>query len=172
MIATLAGARAAVSAGARGRMALRAAHAARLPAGAHPRLRKLVHGLASDLGVEAPELWTLPQREPNALAVRRPRPSIGVSAGLIETYTRTELEAVVASCLMRLKGRPRERGSGPVSETELDRRAASLTRYPPALAAAIAKAKPATGPYAPFWFVAEQEGGTEPSARIAELLEL
>lgn len=166
---------------AQGPLALRSIGAQKMPAGDHLRWQNLVAGFASDLRTGAPSLWIVGADAPNALIVRYPRPAVAVSSGLLLSYTRTEIEAVVAHCILRLLDESSMRrmsvavavgrtghGAGPGD----DLKAASLTRYPPGLAAAISKAEPAIGRFAPFWFVAEAPGPLGPFERAAELLDL
>lgn len=148
------------------------------------RFASLVHGLAADHGIAAPELLVIEEGGPNAVVVRRPRARLAVSRSLLETYTRTELEAVAAHSLVRLAsghltfahlasalGRWGSRFAPRVGFEE-DVHAAALTRYPPALAAAIAKAEPATGATGPFWFVAHDRTHRSPAERISALQQL
>ncbi|MBA3432441.1 MAG: M48 family metalloprotease [Actinobacteria bacterium] len=165
-----------------GRLALSSSGAVPVRGGDHPRLENLVRGLADDLGVETPSLWLIPSGEPNALVTRWPSPIIAVSRGLLETYNRTELEAVIAHCLVRVGDKTTMRRSsiavalrsqGGVEVGGLDdRAAASVTHYPPALAAAIDKAHPAAERFAPFWFVARGRCHRDPDSRVAEILDL
>ena len=148
------------------------------------RLMNLVAGLAGKLGRPIPDVFEA-DAPPNAFAVpHSKRGAIVVSDSLLESATRTELEAVVAACLVRLddpsfrrvrwialvgRGGP---GDGPATGYDLDVRAAAVTRYPPALAAAVEKASPARGPAAPFAFVADAPWQPPPAARAAELRDL
>ncbi|HVM36247.1 MAG TPA: M48 family metalloprotease [Actinomycetota bacterium] len=148
------------------------------------RLMNLVAGLAGKLGRPVPDVFEA-GAPPNAFAVpHSKRGAIVVSDSLLESATRTELEAVVAASLVRLDdpsfGWMRwlavfgafAAGDGPVTGYDLDVRAAALTRYPPALAASIQKAVPARGPVAPFSFVAGPPWQPPPAARVAELRDL
>ncbi|MDQ3916430.1 MAG: hypothetical protein M3323_14055 [Actinomycetota bacterium] len=163
---------------------LRREGAARVRPGTSPRLENMVEGLAEQTGIPAPELWLVDDDEPNALVCFTKRPALAVTRGLVDTYTRTELEAVVAHCYVRF-----ERTSTPAARTLLalsyvspafgvpvggadDLRAAAATRYPPALASAIAKAVPRRGKGAAFWFVADAVTHVPPAERAAALLDL
>jgi hypothetical protein len=106
-----------------------------------------------------------------------------VTRSLLDSYTRTELEAVVAHCLLRLARSslrreglaaalgPLARSLCPVVGTPEDVRAVALTRYPPALAAAIRKATPARQGGL-FYFVARPPWHEDPEARAAVLDDL
>lgn len=167
-----------------GRLALAAAGARRMTPGEQPRLANVVAGIASDLGMAAPELWLVERGGPNALACRSKGPVLAVTTSLLDSFTRTELEAVVAHCLVRL-------AEGQVAAAQLslalgrfglsslravgaheDAAAAAVTRYPPALAQALAKSEPAGGRYAPLWFADDDpwhEPATERAASLREL---
>ena len=167
-----------------GRGMLRRESAVRVKQGASPRLENVVAGLAEKTGLPAPELWLVDDPSPNALVCFTRRPAIAVTSGLVDTYTRTELEAVVAHCFVRLAAT-----ATPVARTMLalsyvspsfgvpvgdvdDVRAAAVTRYPPALASAVTKASPRSGRGASFWFVAEDAMHVPPAERAAALLDL
>lgn len=167
-----------------GRGMLRREGAARVRPGTSPRLENLVEGLAEQTKIPAPELWVIDDDEPNALVCFTKRPALAVTRGLVETYTRTELEALVAHCYVRLA-----ETSTPLARTMLalsyvspafgvpvggadDVRAAAVTRYPPALASAITKATPRRGRGAAFWFVADAGAHVPPAQRAEALLDL
>jgi hypothetical protein len=162
-----------------GKRLLRSATARRLRAGEEPRWRSLVSGLARDLRIETPDLWVIPAAGPNALVCYAgTRPAVAVTGGMVESFTRTELEAVAAHCLAKevalgpwwaswlslasLRGPP----SGGVDLT-----AVALTRYPPALASALRKGEPRGGWARHLWFVGSR---VTPSAerRASALLDL
>ncbi|HEV2754464.1 MAG TPA: hypothetical protein VG318_01640 [Actinomycetota bacterium] len=167
-----------------GRGMLRRERAARVRPGTSPRLENMVAGLAEQTKIPAPELWIIDDDEPNALVCFTKRPALAVTRGLVETYTRTELEAVVAHCYVRLA-----ETATPLARTMLalsyvspafgvpvgaadDIRAAAITRYPPALASAVTKAVPRRGKGAAFWFVADVGAHVPPAERAAALLDL
>jgi hypothetical protein len=167
-----------------GRGMLRRERAARLRPGASPRLENIVAGLAEQTGLPAPELWSVDDDAPNALVCFTKRPAIAVTTGLVESFTRTELEAVLAHCFVRLA-----ETSTPLARTLLalsyvspafgvpvgdadDVRAVAITRYPPALAQAVSKASPRQGRGASFWFVADDSAHVPPAERAAALLDL
>ena len=165
------------------RVMLRRLGAAPLEGHEAPRLENLVAGIAADLGVEPPRLYVLEDGGPNALVATGGRTGIlGVRKTVLESFTRTELEAVVAHCLLRLHSKEfvysnlaarwSDLGAGlaPRVGAAQDVRAAALTRYPPALAAAIAKSDPAVARYGPLWFVADAPSH-ERSADRAALVE-
>ena len=167
-----------------GRGMLRREGAARVKPGTSPRLENVVAGLAQQTRLPAPELWLIDDPQPNALVCFTRRPAIAVTSGLVDAYTRTELEAVVAHCFARLAAT-----TTPLARTMLalsyvspafgvpvgdvdDVRAAAITRYPPALASAVTKAVPRRGRGAAFWFVADDGMHVPPPERAAALLDL
>ncbi len=149
------------------------------------RLRNIAAGLAADLGVAVPELQVIPAGGPNAL-VRNGGPGgvIAVTSSLLASYTRTEIEAVVAHCLMRLHSadfvhsnlaaRWSDLGAGLAPRVGLadDVRAAALTRYPPALVSALEKADPRIKRYAPLWFAADAPSHEPTARRVAAVTDL
>jgi hypothetical protein len=169
--------------GSQGRRCLAACRAK--PAGAHAaRLVNVATGLARDLGVALPELLILPEAGANALACRsRGRACVGVTSAFLATLTRTELEAVVAHCLVRLQGLEptaaalvsaaggRLPGVGPLVGRATDVRAAAVTRYPPALAGALTKASPRRR-CSPLWLVGEGPSHEPLAARVDALRDL
>ena len=167
-----------------GRGMLRREKALRLVPGSSPRLENVVEGLAQTTKLPAPEVWLIEDEAPNALVCFTRRPAIAVTSGLVESYTRTELEAVIAHCFVRLAATatPLQRTmlalsaissafGVPVGDVD-DVRAAAVTRYPPALASAVTKASPRTGRGASFWFVADDAMHVPPAERSKALLDL
>ncbi|MDQ3941320.1 MAG: hypothetical protein M3238_08220 [Actinomycetota bacterium] len=164
--------------------ALNAAGARSLAPDDHPRLWNIASGLAVDLSSPVPALFLITEGGPNALVCRRRGPAIAVTRSLLESYTRTELEAVVAHCLVRSRSPHLHRvvlatALGPLGSFALpvagfddDVRAAAVTRYPPALAAAIEKAEPRSGRWSPFWFVGVGPAHRPAPDRIAALEDL
>lgn len=149
------------------------------------RVRNISAGLAGDLGVPAPQLLVIPEGGPNALVRAGGSGGIvAVTSSLLEDYTRTELEAVLAHCLTRLHGpdflysslaaRWSDLGAGlaPRVGPGHDARAVAVTRYPPALAAALQKADGKIPRYAPLWFVAEAPSHEPVAERIAAVSDL
>jgi hypothetical protein len=169
--------------GAQDRLALRAARAEPLAADRHPRVHNLAVGVARQLGVAAPELRLLPTTRVNALACRAGfRLVLALSAGLVEGCTRTELEAVIVSLMLRTEGDAIARSrlaaafgplAGPWGERDpgADLRAAAVTRYPPAVAAFLRKLDPDAGRYGPFYLAASSDRPT-PAERAAEVADL
>jgi hypothetical protein len=165
------------------RLVLTAAGARPLRPGEAPRLVNLATGLAADSGVALPELMIASHPDPNALVWGGRRPVVAVSAGMVEGFARTELEAVVAHCLLRLRA-PATRGLAPIlllSRLGLPRqvvsvgddlRAAAFTRYPPALAAAIAKCSPKKSRAGAAYFVAEGASHSSVSERVIAVSDL
>lgn len=150
-----------------------------------PRLRNIVVGLAGDLAVAAPDIYLIPKGGPNAFIRRGGRAGLfAVTQSLVESYTRTEQEAVVAHCLLRmhrqdflyanLAARWSDLGAGlaPRVGTADDVRAAALTRYPPALASALEKADPKVKRYAPLWFAAVAPSHDDTHERAAAVADL
>ena len=146
------------------------------------RVRSLIEGLANDHGIQAPKPYVLPEGPPNALMFRRRGPAIGFTRSMLERYSRTELEAVIAHCLVRQAAphyrfallaawRPTTR-LAPSVGYEDDVRAAALTRYPPGLARAIEMAAPVTSNFAPLWFVADGSTHRPGDERVAALTDL
>jgi hypothetical protein len=132
-----------------------------------PRVANIAAGLATQLGLPPPRLIVVERGGPNALAtVDRGTPVVALTRSLMEGYPRTELEATIASCLVRVKeghlrysaaaaryGRWATRFAPAVGGPD-DVHAAALTRYPPALASAISKADPSLeARLGPLWFV-------------------
>jgi hypothetical protein len=107
-------------------------------------------------------------------------PHLAVRQTLLDTYSLTELEAVVAHCLIRhASGDAKRRaatsyfgGTGASVGTAGDVRAAALTRYPPALASAIRKAEPCSGRGAAAWFVSDDPAHLPAEQRAAALDDL
>jgi hypothetical protein len=149
--------------------ALNALGAREIQVGSQPRLENLVAGLSSDLSIAPPRLALLDAPDFNAATVGGPQPHLIVTSGLLASATRTELEAVVAHCLARLvRG---GRGPVPVLQPVDDICAAAVTRYPPALAAAIRKGSPRPDTGGARWFVPAQEEGSS-EERALEVLDL
>ena len=167
-----------------GRGMLRRERAVRLKPGTSPRLENIVAGLAQKTRLPAPELYLIDDPAPNALVCFTRRPAIALTSGLVDGFTRTELEAVVAHCYVRLAAT-----TTPLARTMLalsyvspvfgvpvgdidDVRAAAVTRYPPALANAVTRASPRRGRGAAFWFVADDAMHVPPAERSRALLDL
>jgi hypothetical protein len=164
-----------------GGLALRSVTATRI-ANDGGRFRNLVEGLSAGADMKPPELWVIPEGGPNALVCRGPRPSIAVTENLLNGYSRLELEAVAAHCVARIRsldklsiavalGPVGAQILGPVGRRE-DAAAVQLTRYPPALAAAIEKAEPRTSRFGLFWFVGGSGTHEPQSERARALLDL
>ena len=147
-----------------------------------PRLANIVAGLASDLGMPTPELLAVEDVEGvNALVLRTPRPAIAVTRALVDELTLTELEAVVAHCLVRHRSAPLAHGRSWARQLlrpcaarvgwEDDIHAAALTRYPPALASALRKATPQTT-LSSLWFVADGPAHRPAEERAAAIEDL
>jgi hypothetical protein len=156
-----------------------------LPAGDAQRLENIVTGLSADLGVAAPDLYLMDRPGPNALVASGGRNGIlAVTPSMLEGFTRTELEAVVAHSLLRMRSKTfvysnlaarwSDLGAGlaPRVGASDDVRACALTRFPPALAAAIEKCDARIERYAPLWFASEAPSHEPAAARIALLKDL
>ena len=163
-----------------GARALRAAGAR--PAGPSEALRvaSIVAGLSEEAGIRPPSLHVYPG-PPNALVVRAGGPGVAVAEVLAATGSRIELEAVVAHCLARLVAGEETAAARaclwawthpPLVGEREDVRAASLTRYPPGLAAAIARCEPETGRFAPLYFVAAAPTHAPVPERLAAISDL
>lgn len=148
-----------------------------------PRFTNIVQGLSDRYGVPMPRLAVTDKVGPNAF-VRGRGPTIVVSRSLLDTYTRTEQEAVAAHCLVRLNsghlffahlaamlGRVGSKFAPKVGYED-DVHAVALTRYPPALASAIKKAKPIEDVSGVLWFVAHGTSHRLASERIEALQDL
>lgn len=167
-----------------GVFALRNTGAVRCRPDDEPRLANIAAGLANDIGIRAPALYVIREGGPNALACIARGPALAVTRSLLDGYTRTELEAVVAHGIVRLASGTIERATlavalGPLGSksfppvgTADDVHACALTRYPPALASAVEKAEPRSGRFAPFWFVATGGGHRDIPERVDALRDL
>lgn len=164
---------------------LRRVEARPLAPGERARLRNIVSGVAHDLRVAEPELFVIPGGGPNAWVRAGGRGGIlALTSSLLDTYTRTELEAVVAHCMTRihaadfvysnLAARWSDLGAGLAPRIGLvhDARAVALTRYPPALAAALQKADGQVARYAPLWFAADAPSHQPTAERVAAVADL
>lgn len=178
----------------RGASALKDAGARPAKPGELSRVRNLVAGLASDLSTTPPALWVIQGADagsafaspnaanPNAMVGWRAGPVIAVAEHLEESLTRTECEAVVAHCLVRIasgeaKATTLRAGMGPFAPTGREAAAADLpavaiTRYPPAMASALEKVRPRTGPFAALWFAPDAGADASPRSRAAALRDL
>jgi hypothetical protein len=152
-----------------GRRALKDAGARRLRDDEHPRFRNIGEGVADRLGVGVVDLWVMDEGGPNALCCKLEHPTIAARRSLLESYARTELEAVVAHCLVRYRDAGQR---GALVGYADDVRAAALTRYPPALAAAIEKAEPYVGRFASFYLVADGPSHRPTEERVSALRDL
>lgn len=150
----------------------------------HARLVRLVSGIAGDLGIERPGIWVFTTEDRNAFVTSAgSRGAIAVSTRLASELALTELEAVVAHCLVRLhdgltapwwaRAVPGwTKRSDPCAPASFDVVAAALTRYPPGLAGAIRRARPREGRDRGMWFVPAASGRCSPDRRITRLEDL
>ncbi len=167
-----------------GLLALRSVKAVRARPEDEPRLANIAAGLARDIGIRPPALYVIDAGGPNAIACIARGPAVAVTKSLLDGYTRTELEAVVAHSLVRLASGTIERATlgvalGPFGTRSLppvgradDVHACALTRYPPALANAVERAEPRSGRFAAFWFVADGGGHRDRAEREAAIRQL
>lgn len=150
--------------------------------GEHPRLTNMVSSLAAQMGIAGVGAAVAPGAEPAAwLCPVGGRAVLVCSEGLLERFTRTEVEAVVASLLVRRRDYG---GLLPLISAALwfaagslggvtpadDVRALSVTRYPPALASALLQASPERGRRAAFAFA--PAGPVAPEVRAAQVRDL
>jgi hypothetical protein len=143
---------------------LAAAGAVPSAGGGHPRWENLVEGLSLTSGVAPPELFVIDRPGANALAVADGRRSaLAATPDLLDSLGVVELEAVAANLFGRLKdgsarygtvtagllgpflgrvqaaGRLVADGLGDQRAVHSDLAAVGITRYPPGLAAALAR---------------------------------
>lgn len=127
----------------------------------HPRLHNLVEGLCAAHGVEMPDLHLVDDPAPNAFAAGRSadHAAIVVTQGLLDVMSRVELEAVMAHELSQIKSEDVLVDTAAVTmpvparlvhlvmaqgrEPRNDMAAVAMTRFPPALASALAKLRDA-----------------------------
>ena len=150
--------------------------------GENPRLANVASGLARDLRMPEPGIRLIEGGSPNALASYAGGPVIVIAESFLDSLTRTELEAVVAHTLLRtdpgvVRSHGLQSALGPLTGSRDatrndDLRTCAVTRYPPALAAAIGKAVPAGGRWSAFWFVGKGERKATPEERIRALEDL
>jgi peptidase M48-like protein len=150
------------------------------------RVSNIASGLASRLAVQTPRILVLESATPNALVVgARGASTVIITRSMLDEFTRTELEAVLAHCLVRVAegrlryavtsarlGRWAARFAPRVGVAD-DVHAAALTRYPPALASAISKSDPHVDDrFGPLWFVWNGTSHVPSERRAAALLGL
>lgn len=127
----------------------------------------LAEGVAEKLGLPRPEIRTY-VGSPNALGVKGTPAVIALSDELLKTYSRTEIEAVIAHLLQRIA---RPQLSDLIGYSD-DVRTAALTRFPPALASALEKAVPYQGRFARHYLVADADTHRPVAERVAALRDL
>jgi heat shock protein HtpX len=147
-------------------MALSALGAQPLEPGRYPHIDNIVEGLVVSNGFRMPMLYVVDDAAPNAFVVGRTarHGALAVTTGLVESLRRIELEAVMAHELSRIRSgetragvaaatlicRPLGFAGGlaeslaarlvdPAAGVRSDLAGVALTRYPPGLAAALAK---------------------------------
>jgi hypothetical protein len=165
------------------RRRLLAATEARRPApGEAARLEHLVSSLAGQLGTRPPEVFLIGAAGPAALIWGGRRPLVAMSPSMIDSYAHTELEAVAAHSLVRLRS-PRTRwlpaatllgGArlGRFVDSSDDLKAVAITRYPPALGTAIGKSESGRDRWSPARFAAHHPSHRPPEQRIEFLSDL
>lgn len=151
-----------------GPAALRSVGAEPLRDGEGDRLRNVVAGLAERLELPAPRLY-LYEGAANAFVIRSGGGAVAIERSFVDALARTEVEAVAAHCLVRLGSATRL--GDPVGYDD-DVKVAALTRFPPALASALAKAEPERGRFAPLYLAAEHPSHRLVAERIAALEDL
>ena len=165
-----------------GWLTIRSCGARRLSPGEHPRLAGLVSSLVKQLGLAGVDAAVAPGGEPAAwLCPVGGRAVLVCSESLLERFTLTEVEAVVASLLVRRRDYgglvplmqaalgPAAGSHGGMTPAD-DVRALSVTRYPPALASALLRASPVRGRTAAFTFAPASP--VTPEVRAAEIRDL
>lgn len=167
-----------------GRRAVRRKGARPIAPGSSPRLENVFAGLVAQIGLGDVRLLTFSAPAPEAVIGDSGGRAVALSDGLVEDFSRTELEAVLAHCLLRIKSHNVWRSrlachlrwlaglAGTVVGAHEDVAATALTRYPPALAAAIRKSAVDSGRLAPLAFVADHPCHTPPDARLDLLADL
>jgi hypothetical protein len=148
------------------------------------RMENLVRGLAQDMGIAPPDLLVTDEPGANALVAKRTGHIVVVTADLARDFSRTELEAVLAHCLVRIATDevgtaqvglalgPLGGGLRGVTGAAEDIAAAGVTRYPPALVSAIEKCEPRGGRFSALWFVGDGPSHAPADRRIADLQDL
>lgn len=131
------------------------------------RAQNVLEGLADRAGVSVPE-FRVYRGAPNAMTVPQHRPVVAVSERALADMSRTELEGLLAHCVVRIAG---ARRSAPVGYDD-DVRAVALTRYPPGLAKALEKLEPRRGSGAHWFTAADAPSHRRIEKRIAALEEL
>jgi heat shock protein HtpX len=122
---------------------------------ADARLCNLVEGLSISAGVRQPRLRVIDSPGLNAIAAgtTSARSVVGVTSGLLQELNRIELEAVLAEEIVQIRRNETlpgtvvaatfglGRGAAVLTDRDAraDQAAVELTRYPPALAAALEK---------------------------------
>jgi hypothetical protein len=167
-----------------GRRVMRNAGARTVEEGSSPRVENVFEGLMERVGPSDARLAEFPSAEPEAFVCHAGRPTVALSRGLIDAFSRTELEAVAAHCLLRLSSRGARRAElachlrwlspvvGTVVGLHEDVSAVAVTRYPPALASGLRRSRQARGRWAPLYMVAIHPCHTGRDHRIAALVDL
>lgn len=161
----------------------------------HARLGNIVEGLCLAAGVPMPTVLVLDDDRPNALAVGREprRATLVVTSGLLDTFERVELEAVVAHELSHVRSHDIEPATmavrlgrlpvvGPAlrdalldeaRESLADLNGVAMTRYPPGLVAALAKLDGSAPPGPPaswhLWLASPSSDLNERAQALREL---
>ena len=167
-----------------GRRALRRAGGRLVAAGSSPRLENVFRGIAEHVDGTGARLYVFPSPDPQVFVCHCGAATVAVSQGLVDAFTRTEMEAVVTHCLLRLRAGGARRAElachlrwlapavGTVVGAHEDVRAVALTRYPPALASALERCREAGGWRAPLYLVARHPCHEPRDDRIAALADL
>lgn len=162
---------------------LRGAGTARVAPGEVARVENLVEALAGQLGILVPRLRFVAGEAPNALVVPGRRATIALTEAAVTGLGRTELEAVLACSLIRGSGRRalmlslssslgRLAPSTAAAAAQDDVATAAVTRYPPALAAAVKKCDEKSGRAAALWFGARSPAHVPREQRLSLIEDL
>ena len=131
------------------------------------RAQNLLDGLVERARIPRPQLHVY-RGAPNALVAPGRQPAVAISDGALTELARTELEALLAHCVVRIAS---ARRTDPVGYDD-DVRAAALTRYPPGLAKALEKLTVRSGSGAHWFTAADSPSHRAVAERIAALNEL
>jgi hypothetical protein len=167
-----------------GRRALRGARARPVAEDSSPRVENVFRGIEERLDGTGARLYVFASPDPEAFVCHAGAPTVAVSQELVDTFSRTEMEAVLAHCLLRLRSGGARRAelachlrwlaaaAGTVVGPHEDVAAVALTRYPPALVSALERSAEAGGGRAPLYMVARHPCHAPREDRIAVLADL
>jgi hypothetical protein len=167
-----------------GRRALRDRSAHVLAEGSSPRVENVFRGIEEKLGLADARLFVFPSPDAEAFVCHSGAPTVALSQGLLDTFSRTEMEAVIAHCLLRLRSTGVRRAElachlrwlapvvGTVVGPHEDVSSVALTRYPPTLVSALQRCREARGHRAPLYLAARHPCHVPRDDRIAALADL